>query len=520
MRKINALKGTRCLALFASISLSLFIYSCKKDNQEKLENAEIISDVKSWFGSQTSNRLLTTSLFRQSGSNKISALKPTRTQTIPNAADHSLTIDWENAKTYQSSDSTIIEVPVTSDGLFKFNTKVPIEGEKISMKKSFTRLLFIKTATATEGYFMTIINSDEYLETTSNPEQNTFLKKEASFIGTVVYHDFQGKMTNAISIGGIKLLNKKVSVNSQAARGKIMQAFPDECKETDIYQVIGIGCFDIGAYTYCENSYSIYVGRTKCGGGSEPGAGSGGGAGGGGTSNPPVILKVDVDSNARQCLKDMKAALESLGMKNTSKTAGLISDILNKLNLSQGSNFNAIINEGVTANGHLAETIWITDPNNSSNLLTQIKFDSGYLNKLTDLAVAATMMHEYIHAYFDWNIRLMNEGKTGFDANFQATYKFLFDKTGAPLNDQLGTYQHEQMANSFATSIGEMVKKYADSQGITYPADPDYFKKIGWIGLTGTPSATHAPPGTSYTLASEEGSSGTTPLSQRLKCKQ
>lgn len=76
------------------------------------------------------------------------------------------------------------------------------------------------------------------------------------------------------------------------------------------------------------------------------------------------------------------------------------------------------------------------------------------------------------------------------------------------------------MANSFATSIGEMVKKYADSKGITYPADPDCFKKMGWIGLTGTNAAKHAPAGTSYTLAAERGQEGTTPLSQSLKFKQ
>ena len=76
------------------------------------------------------------------------------------------------------------------------------------------------------------------------------------------------------------------------------------------------------------------------------------------------------------------------------------------------------------------------------------------------------------------------------------------------------------MATSFATTIGEMVKKYADAENIKYPADPDYFKKIGWISLTSTSAAKYAPNGTSYTLSSEQGTSGTTTLTQRLKCKQ
>lgn len=50
-------------------------------------------------------------------------------------------------------------------------------------------------------------------------------------------------------------------------------------------------------------------------------------------------------------------------MKNTGTGSGLIASILNKLNLSAGESFNAIITEGQTTPGYIAETTLITNPN-------------------------------------------------------------------------------------------------------------------------------------------------------------
>lgn len=230
------------------------------------------------------------------------------------------------------------------------------------------------------------------------------------------------------------------------------------------------------------------------------------------------IKQVDVDPNARPCLAAIKAKLEALGLKNTSKEAGLIADVLNKLNLSIGSNFNAIINEKAISTNFVAQTIEITNPNSTwgtQGLVSEISFNSTYLDKMTDLAVAATMMHEYVHAYFEWNFHLMERGQVGYDVNFVNTYKLLFDKNGNP--DNTPNAHHEQMAVSFAGSISAMLKQYADSKGIAYPADPDYFKKMGWSGLTDTNAGKYAPAGATYTIASETGQGGVY-LSKSLNC--
>lgn len=230
---------------------------------------------------------------------------------------------------------------------------------------------------------------------------------------------------------------------------------------------------------------------------------------------PPRI--VAVDPNARECLKNIKASLEALGMRNTANSAGLIAEVLNKLNLSKGENFNATITEGKIDIDKIAATTWGSDAN--GDRVTQIKFNETYLNKATDLKIAATMMHEYVHAYFDWNLYLMKSGVKTYDANFENRYKLLFDKSGEPINDGFGSFQHEQIAVSFVETIADMLKTYAENNNITFPADPLYFKKMAWGGLQYTSAYKFAPEGASYTNSAEVGNASTT-ITQTLNCKK
>jgi len=445
--------------------------------------------------------------------------------------------NWDDIYTTTQDNQTIIEVGLNNPNrIFIGDSPNDANEPRLGLSKSNIRLVLIKNTdknTIVAGCYMAIVNNAQL-----NKPESLHYKNVGNLNGKVYYFNTDGSFSNgslyangqiAKSTGKLNLLNQSLlNIKLQRADAKELNlslkdklvAVKSPCADGVEIPIWGQSCVGAEGYEVCSPYISGFAHLPgSCDGdyGDNEGyAGTHGGYGGGGTTSSK---KVDVDPNARQCLKDIKAALEALGMKNSSISAGLIANVLNKLNLSTGSNFNGIITEGKLTSSHLAETVWIINPDPNQGLLTQIKFNSDHLNKMTDLAVAATMMHEYVHAYFDWNLRLMNEGKTGYDANFVASYNLLFDKSGMPLNDQLGTIQHEQMANSFATSIGEMVKKYADAEGIGYPADPDYFKKIGWIGLTGTQAAKHAPSGTPYTLAAERGQEGTSPLTQSLKCK-
>lgn len=275
--------------LLLLLVFTLFIISCKK-NEETILKKDTIQEAQEWFRSKTINQNLNTSMFRNKGINKLSALSPQSFASIPANADHNLNIEWENAKQYQSNDSTIIEVPVNTKGIFKFNTE-PASDKKISINKSFTRVLLIETPLKTEGYFMTIISSDTYLAAKgSSSYNNSYLKKESGFEGTIVYHDLNGKMLNAFSINKLKPANKQASIKP-TPKDKVNIAIPDNCVGTPVYEVIGTDCYDVGAYyTYCENVYSIYLGSTGCGsGGGITNPNAPGGGGGGGDSNGNIV---------------------------------------------------------------------------------------------------------------------------------------------------------------------------------------------------------------------------------------
>lgn len=154
-----------------------------------------------------------------------------------------------------------------------------------------------------EGYFMTIINDDRYLANTySNPDKNTFLKKELNFSGTIMYHDLQGNMTNVVLTKKKIQLNKTASTSRFSSKGKISAAYLDHCTETAIYEVIGVNCYDIGSYyTFCQSIYSIYVGHTICG--------NGGGSGPGATALEVVVVQVVAQLQARLVVGELQIML-------------------------------------------------------------------------------------------------------------------------------------------------------------------------------------------------------------------
>ncbi|KQN34544.1 hypothetical protein ASE92_13190 [Pedobacter sp. Leaf41] len=282
-------------------------------------------------------------------------------------------------------------------------------------------------------------------------------------------------------------------------------------------------CVGVEGYMECSTYFSGYI----CADGAESGGGGGyvptpiggGNEGGGGSPQAPKV--VDVDPDARQCLKDIKAALEGLGMKNTATGSGLISSVLNKLNLGTGANFNAIITEETIAPGSIAETTLITNPNSwgTQGYVSKINFNSSYLNKASELATVRTMMHEYLHAYFDWNMYLIRSGQKGSDHEFETAYTLLFDESGAPLPDSYGNVaQHEQIAKTFTSEISSMLKNYAITHNIPTPADPLYFDKMAWGGLQKTSLHKFAPDGAIYTNSAEQGN-GSYTITTALKCK-
>jgi len=501
--------------------LLLFVQACKKDSPatEAESQTALIDDARNYFEENVLNKL----------------------EAIPNDQNyrHALkkSLLWEKAKTKQISLGEAVIVPIKYDKKLFFSADQ--KNQSIQSLENSYLMIYKDRKRKFRAEWVTVI-----------PDHSQ--KGSAKFVGTVLVEDWAGHFVKAFAFG------------------KTGDVVPVKLTASELYTTIGmrrLSCYTIryyghnyvegvansdywyenGSETYCLNESGIDYG--PYGDMGDMGSGGGGGAGSGdytsvldcngdvngsaytadcgciggntGITECAAEKKVEVDSNARQCLKDIKAALELLGMKNTRTSGSLIANVLNKLNLSTGSNFNAIITEGTLDSGYNAETRLIKNPNNSdlNSYLSKIEFNSSYLDKATELKVAGTMMHEYIHAYFDWNLYLIRTGQRQADENFEKTYMVLFDKSGAPIPDRYGiSVQHEQIAISFTTEISSMLKDYAIANHIPLPADPEYFNKIAWAGLAKTSSYKFAPSGANYTISAESGTASAT-ITQNLKCR-
>lgn len=505
---------TLYLVIIAMICIT--IHSCKKDNTSEKTSDRDQEQIRDWYNSKVN----------RSGSNHFNTLKPV----------------WESVSVQEQSGQLVYEMKMNNPNHIFVGVEATDKNKAAEVApRASTRLVVFKdkkTGLITRGCYMSVIN-----EGASADLNSIHYKQFNNFTGKIYYFDMNGRFGNGwaymdgLVSGRITASTKENYLQSQKelsgfnkkspnGRDKLAREQGFTCF-TAMIEYWGSTCVDSYGCEYYITGVSYITsctGPSGLGGeGGEYGGGGGGGADGGVGNVPPAIPKVDVDPAARPCLAEIKTALEALGLKSsTSDGTGLIASVLNKLNLSTGPNFNAIITEGGIDNGFLADTKLITNQNSwgSQGFVSQIKFSSVNLNKMTDLKVAATMIHEYVHAYFDWNAYLIRNGKAGADPGFQEKYTLLFDTSGNPMPDDLGgSIQHKQMAESFVTEISKMLKKYAEYKEIPMPADQEYFNKMAWGGLLRTPAGKLAPEGTQYTLSAEQGTTGTT-ITQQTKCKQ
>ncbi|MBT2561217.1 hypothetical protein J7E50_10280 [Pedobacter sp. ISL-68] len=174
------------LALSVLFSISIFMYSCKKDQSTLEAEDKVIAETQNWFNVQTDGLPITAAIFTkniQSGT------------TVHTSSNQNLVLDWINAKSYKDVNRTIVEVPMVADGVFIFNTEaLNKKNDKVEKHKSITRLLVSKTTGYTEACFMTIIFGNDYLiHSDARPENNTYLKQENNFEGIILYHNLKGE---------------------------------------------------------------------------------------------------------------------------------------------------------------------------------------------------------------------------------------------------------------------------------------------------------------------------------------
>ncbi|WP_316736331.1 hypothetical protein [Pedobacter aquatilis] len=528
-------------ALTLLFAITIIIYSCKKENNKNVETAEL----SNWYNNQTRQ---VRSIF--------SEMKPNwnKTYLIENDSLRIYELELDNPKNIFQVKGTLEKN--TEDKVRTFN-KIKL----LIFKDKRNNNIYSAYMSITNDVSQQEFDNIHYTQVKNLSGEVLFFNLKGSFVngwqynsGKIVKKISSGTQNKKIDIANLKLNQLNTLPGAKGlGRERLQLGGGQRCYEY-LIAVYGQSCVGAGNYTQCEyyvrgwlpvvycdpDPYAEYQDPEtgECHWNSPPsttdmgafydcnGDLNGGaymaecGCVSGNTGIQSCAQKVDVDPDARECLKNIKAALESLGMKNTSKSAGLISNILNKLNLSTGSDFNAIITEG-NLNSGIASTTFITNPNSwgSQGYVSKINFNSSFLNTASELSTVRTMIHEYLHSYFDWNLYLIRSGQKNADPDFEKVYTLLFDEGGTPIPDAYGNAaQHEQIARSFTSEISGMLKQYAIIQNISMPADPLYFDKMAWGGLQYTSLYKFAPTGTTYTNSAEQGNSSAT-ITTALKCK-
>ena len=193
--------------------------------------------------------------------------------------------------------------------------------------QSLTRLVILtnKKKGTTQGFFMTLIPSKEYMDAKNfNVYRSTYLSREKDFDGYVYFHELDGSFANGWRYANGKITHTvKMLENSGLARGGhyeyVTYCYP-------VYRRVCTGYWqttESGGREYVEvNCYEEYV-RDECHTESvwvqdpDPQPGTGGGSGGGyepGTQE--TIDTTDMPQALQEQIQKIMKALKGMGLSN------------------------------------------------------------------------------------------------------------------------------------------------------------------------------------------------------------
>ena len=233
--------------------------------------------------------------------------------------------------------------------------------------------------------------------------------------------------------------------------------------------------------------------------GTTPGDGSPGGLGPTAGQGWYIVLagrEYRVESGTRECMAALLQQMNSVAnvvstvqAVNGYSNSPQVNNMINQLSTQQG--WRVSIKEAVLpqeSNPFTGET-WT--PNASTRGVggvIEVTFDSRYLDQASDLAIMRTLIHESVHAYFEFMMH--NPINSGYPT-FVQNNDLLYDRKGDPQADQ-NVAQHEQMAAKYVDDIAGMLVFWCNSQTPTIVSPIpgvsllDYCKDMAWGGLVGT----------------------------------
>lgn len=257
--------------------------------------------------------------------------------------------------------------------------------------QSLTRLVILtdKKKGTTQGFFMTLIPSKEYMDAKNfNVYRSTYLSREKDFDGYVYFHELDGSFANGWRYANGKITHTvKMLENSGLARGGHYE-YTTYCYP--LYQRVCTGYWqttESGGREYVEvNCYEEYV-RDECHTESvwvqdpDPQPGTGGGSGGGyepGTQE--TIDTTDMPQALQEQIQKIMKALKGMGLSNK---------VLGKLTIRMGM-LPVGMSATVSSSGSYMDVLFGDTP-----FVMTLEKDSQISSDNYKLVVA----HEFYHLY-------------------------------------------------------------------------------------------------------------------------
>lgn len=149
--------------------------------------------------------------------------------------------------------------------------------------------------------------------------------------------------------------------------------------------------------------------------------------------------------------------------------------------------YNITFSSGPTPDGTNATTNWVP---NAGGFITpynyNIVINSNVTSQATEIAIATSLLHELIHAYFLSIIDdCMQSGNCTQLQQFIETYQY-FENTHTGVVPTDNIPQHNDMANFYVNTIGATLQEYATGVAVESGQQSQLYSDLAWTGLQET----------------------------------
>lgn len=386
---------TKIYLLFTIITLTTYFYSCKKEPGSDTLNSEIRQKLRDWYNTNVS----------ESKQNPFNTLTP----------------NWDKVQIKEVKGQIVYEVSMNNPekvfiGYADTNQN---KAEEIYSRTDIRFLIFEdkQTSLLVNGCYMSINNSG-----TQNNVKSLGYKETSDFTGNIIYFNPTGKMANGWTYRDGAVL-QRISVSNETEYKSMMRIRSDENRLnqkndgklayrpaaycTPEYRIIyGTSCAGVDGYMNCQQ-YVVgreYINNCEYGGGGADGEYTPPNPTGGGTgSGSTTVLEITTDSVKKKFPCTDKLILQPI--VNSASMSTFVQPFLNGNRPTITYKTSNTLAWGTTSAGGVY-MLGETGPDLQSGLgySSTVTFNEKMLQNSSPLLIAATTIHETIHAYINHNI--------------------------------------------------------------------------------------------------------------------